>query len=226
VLTFSYNQDEEGAITPKNAEIVEAEAEMSADEIKKIEAEEVKTEAAEDKIMNAKSGSSSEMISESKATKVEASAMDKEDASSTETNLEKFSGDSTQTTGFSITPQNNLDASAMDLGNTEPSIGMPSTVITSIQQDQNVDKMTVDVTSSKENGQEHEHNALKDAENEVKNERRLLKSSLLFSKFSFCNWYSVGWDCHEDAKAGADALQSGAHQVSRRIQGLSLLELK
>jgi hypothetical protein len=170
---FSYNQDEEGANTPKNAENVEAEAVMSADEIKKIEAGEVKTEAAEDKTMTAKSGSSSDMVSESKATKVEASAMDTEDASSTETILEKFSGDSTQTTGSSITSQSTLDASTMDLGNTEPSIGMPSTVITSTQQDQTMDKMTVDVTSSKENAQEHEHNASKDADNEVKNERRL-----------------------------------------------------
>ncbi len=187
-------------------------------------AEELKTEAAEDKTMNAKSGSSSEMISESKATKVEASAMNTEDASSTETILEKFSGDSTQTTGSSITSQSAVDANTMDLGNTEPSIGMPGTVTTSTQQDQNMDKMTVDVTSSKENAQEH--NASKDAENEVKNKRRLLKSSLLFRKFSFCNWYSAGWRFHEDAKAGADALQSGAHQVCRRIQGLSLLELK
>ncbi len=169
---FSYNQDEEGANTPKNAENVEAEAVMSADEIKKIEAGEVKTEAAEDKTMTAKSGSSSDMVSESKATKVEASAMDTEDASSTETILEKFSGDSTQTTGSSITSQNTLDASTLDLGNTEPSIGMPSAVLTSTQQDQ-MNKMTVDVTSSKENAQEHEHNASKDADNEVKNERRL-----------------------------------------------------
>ena len=144
---------------------------MSADEIKKIEAGEVKTEAAEDKTMTAKSGSSSDMVSESKATKVEASAMDTEDASSTETILEKFSGDSTQTTGSSITSQNTLDASTLDLGNTEPSIGMPSAVLTSTQQDQ-MNKMTVDVTSSKENAQEHEHNASKDADNEVKNERR------------------------------------------------------
>jgi hypothetical protein len=154
---------------------------MSGDEIKEIEVGEMKTEAAEDKTMNAKSGSSSEMISESKATKVEASAMDTEDASSTETNLEKFPGDSTQTTGASITSQSTVDASSMDLGNTEPSIGMPSTVVPSTQQDQNMDKMTVDVTSSKENAQEHEHNASKDAEKEVKNGRRLLKSSLLFA---------------------------------------------
>jgi hypothetical protein len=141
---------------------------MSADEIKKIEAEEVKTEAAEDKIMNAKSGSSSEMISESKATKVEASAMNTEVAPNTETIVEKFSGDSTQTKGSSITSQSTLDANTIDIGNTEPSIWMPSTVIASTQQDQNMDKMTVEVTSSKENGQEHKHNASKDVENEVK----------------------------------------------------------
>ncbi len=143
---------------------------MSADEKKKIEAGEAKTEVAKDKIMTAKSGSSSEMVSESKATKVEANAMNTEVASSTENILEKFSDDYTQTTGSSITSQSTQeqDANTMDLGNTETSIGMPSTVITSTQQDQNMDKMTVDVASSKENAQEHEHNASKDAANEVK----------------------------------------------------------